>query len=125
MSIDLERMKALLEAKRAELHQSLETLAEASPSSEKPEAANRDPVDQEEAAVDVSETQDEWFVRVNQQKLLAEVEEALQRIEQGTYGLCVQCQQPIPEKRLLIIPWAAHDVTCQQQHDAQELLAVS
>lgn len=71
----------------------------------------------------MNETQDEWFVRVNQQKLLAEVEEALKRIEQGSYGLCVQCQRPIPEKRLLIIPWAARDVACQKQHDAQELLA--
>jgi DnaK suppressor protein len=101
----------------------LQALQAASASAEKPEEANRDPTDREEMAIDVNETQDEWFVRVNQQKLLAEVEEALKRIEQGSYGLCVQCQQPIPEKRLLIIPWAARDVVCQEQHDAQELLA--
>jgi DnaK suppressor protein len=125
MSIDLERMKTLLEAKRAELRKSLKTLTGASPSSEKPDEANRDPVDREEAAIDVNEMQDEWFVRVNQEKILAEVEEALKRIEQGSYGHCVRCQQPIPDKRLLIIPWAARDVLCLQHHDTPGLLAAT
>lgn len=121
MSLDLERVKAQLEAKRSELQESLQELIAISV--ENPEEANRDPTDREEAAIDVNEAQDAWFVRVNQQQLLAEVEEALKRIEQGTYGLCVQCQHPIPEQRLLIIPWAARDITCQEQHDAQELIA--
>jgi DnaK suppressor protein len=124
MSLDLERIKAQLEAKRAELQKSLQELITASASAEH-EEANRDPTDREEEAIDVNETQDTWFVRLNQQQLLAEVEEALGRIEQGTYGLCVRCHQPIPEKRLLNIPWAARDVTCQEQHDAQELIIES
>ncbi|HET9919925.1 MAG TPA: TraR/DksA C4-type zinc finger protein [Ktedonobacteraceae bacterium] len=125
MSIDLARIKVLLEARRTELRESLEELAEDTPSSGKQEEANRDPTDREEVALDVNERQDEWFVRVNQQKLLAEVEGALGRIEQGTYGLCVQCGQPIPEKRLLTLPWAARDIVCQQQLDDQERLAAS
>ena len=58
---------------------------------------------------------------VNQQALLTEVERALERIEQGTYGKCVDCGQPIPEKRLEAIPWAARDVKCEEQLEQRNL----
>jgi len=39
------------------------------------------------------------------QNALYEVEEALKRIENGTYGLCAQTGKPIPALRLKAIPW--------------------
>src|SRR6266542_5239053 len=33
------------------------------------------------------------------------IEEALDRIESGDYGVCQSCEETIPEKRLLALPW--------------------
>ena len=58
---------------------------------------------------------------MNEQALLTEVQRALERIDQGTYGLCLNCGQPIPEKRLEAIPWALYDVKCQAQLEQKNL----
>ncbi len=42
------------------------------------------------------------------------IEEALDRIEAGDYGICLSCEEPIPAKRLQALPWAKYCVACQQ-----------
>lgn len=42
------------------------------------------------------------------------IEEALDRIEAGDYGVCLSCEEPIPAKRLQALPWARYCVGCQQ-----------
>lgn len=44
----------------------------------------------------------------NAEHLLAEIEAALERIENGTYGICVVCGRPIGEERLEAVPWARY-----------------
>jgi DnaK suppressor protein len=43
------------------------------------------------------------------------IEEALDRIEAGDYGVCLGCEEPIPAKRLQAVPWAKYCVSCQQE----------
>ena len=43
---------------------------------------------------------------------LAATEEALVRIEKGTYGICEECGKPIAEARLVAIPYAARCIDC-------------
>jgi DnaK suppressor protein len=119
MTIDIKKVKSLLEEKRAELQKSLGQLTEAYPPFQTGEA-NRELQDWGEVAVDVNEMEDESSIRANQEALLTEVEEALKRIDKGSYGLCVECKQPIPEKRLEILPWAARDIHCQEQFEARK-----
>ncbi len=114
MSIDLNLMKKRLEAKQAGLQASLAGLTEAHPQPVDPNEASQGPQDFEETAVDFLETQQEQSIQANQQALLTEVQAALKRIKDGTYGKCVVCGRPIPEKRLEAIPWAARDV----EHEA-------
>src|SRR5260370_36628279 len=114
MAIDLKVMKKRLEDKQAELQRSLAGLTEAQPQPVDPIGASVGPQDFEEVAVDFLETQQEQSIQVNEQALLTEVQEALKRIDQGTYGKCVVCGRPNPEKRLEAIPWAALDV----EHEA-------
>lgn len=40
------------------------------------------------------------------------IEAALQRIEQGTYGICVTCGKPISVERLTVIPYADKCIAC-------------
>jgi len=45
---------------------------------------------------------------------LLRIDQALERIEEGTYSQCRNCGQPISEKRLNAVPWAQHCVDCQE-----------
>ncbi len=45
---------------------------------------------------------------------LRQVEEALDRLDAGDYGICLACDEAIAEKRLLALPWARYCVTCQE-----------
>ena len=43
---------------------------------------------------------------------------ALDRIADGTYGVCVKCDEVIPAKRIAAVPWTAFCLSCQEQMDA-------
>jgi RNA polymerase-binding protein DksA len=48
---------------------------------------------------------------------LGRIEAALERIEDGTYGICEECGVKIPKKRLNAIPFAAMCVKCASQYE--------
>jgi DnaK suppressor protein len=68
---------------------------------------------------DLSQQSHEEWIFLNRNtleiKLLREVEAAVRRIEQGTYGVCHECEEPISPKRLDALPWAKYCVTCQEE----------
>ena len=45
---------------------------------------------------------------------LLRVEEALQRVESGTYGICINCSNEIRSGRLRAMPWARYCIDCQE-----------
>ena len=45
------------------------------------------------------------------------IDQALLRLDQGTYGVCVHCQGNVQEKRLEAVPWARHCLECQELQD--------
>ena len=45
-------------------------------------------------------------------KKLQLVEEAIEKMDAGQYGICSDCKDPIPEARLKLIPFTAHCVEC-------------
>ena len=49
----------------------------------------------------------------NDRQLLQSIDTALGRIDDGDYGKCANCGQPIQEKRLEAVPWARHCIRCQ------------
>ena len=49
----------------------------------------------------------------NEASLLGKVEHALQRFEQGTYGICEACGAPIDRARLKALPYALYCLDCQ------------
>jgi len=53
----------------------------------------------------------------NDRQLLDLIDVALARIEEGEYGHCDNCGEPIQEKQLEAVPWAQHCVTCQEMNE--------
>jgi RNA polymerase-binding transcription factor DksA len=56
------------------------------------------------------------FAGLNNQKL-SSIEEALRRIEDKTYGICVDCEEDILEKRLLANPYYLTCVSCAEERE--------
>ncbi|SFW32602.1 transcriptional regulator, TraR/DksA family [Nitrosovibrio sp. Nv17] len=62
----------------------------------------------------------EFRVRDRERKLLGKIEEALQRIENGTYGWCAETGEPIGIPRLLARPTATLCIEAQERHELLE-----
>jgi DnaK suppressor protein len=67
---------------------------------------------------DLSQQHHEEWIFLNRNtidmKLLREIADGLRRIDAGTYGVCMECEEPISPKRLDAVPWARYCVTCQE-----------
>ena len=48
---------------------------------------------------------------------LEKINNALERIKQGKYGICLKCKQEIPENRLKAIPYAFLCIKCQTENE--------
>ena len=48
-------------------------------------------------------------------KAVADIDQALMRMEEGSYGLCVRCGKAIEERRLEAVPTARFDAVCQTE----------
>jgi DnaK suppressor protein len=51
-------------------------------------------------------------------KILQAIEEALKRIEHGTYGVCRDCGEQVAVPRLKAIPWTRSCITCKEKQKA-------
>jgi RNA polymerase-binding protein DksA len=56
----------------------------------------------------------DYTLEENSEHVLAAIEEALSRIEQGTFGTCVRCGRAIAEERLEAIPYATRCIDCKR-----------
>ena len=72
---------------------------------------------------DLSQQHHEEWIFLNRNtidmKLLREIAGALHRVEQETYGVCMECEEPISSKRLDAVPWARYCVQCQESISAR------
>jgi RNA polymerase-binding transcription factor len=49
--------------------------------------------------------------------LVRQLRSAMERLEDDSYGICLQCEEPISLKRLTAVPWAAFCIDCQETAD--------
>ena len=68
-----------------------------------------------EAGTDSNDRETALRLASGESDMLRAVEEALQRIEDGTYGVCTDCDNPIPIKRLEVFPAAQRCVECKSK----------
>jgi RNA polymerase-binding transcription factor len=62
-------------------------------------------------------------IRDRERKLLAKIQEALKRIDEGTFGICQECGEEISESRLKARPVATLCVECKRKQERQEKIA--
>ncbi|MBD0370537.1 MAG: TraR/DksA family transcriptional regulator [Pyrinomonadaceae bacterium] len=53
-------------------------------------------------------------------QMVADIDQALLRMDEGTYGQCARCGKPIDERRLEALPTARYDAACQAEIEANQ-----
>ncbi|HUU43672.1 MAG TPA: TraR/DksA family transcriptional regulator [Planctomycetota bacterium] len=56
----------------------------------------------------------------NEEEMLREIDEALERIDGGTFGACEECGKAIPKTRLKALPHAKLCIACQRTHEESQ-----
>ena len=105
---ELNKYKAMLEARQAEISAGLR---------------NREDIAIEKTAEEMDEIQRgsdrvlalDSITRMWETSTL--VTEALKRIDDNTYGICLECEEPISARRLAALPWARYCISCQDARD--------
>ena len=108
----LAAVRAQLEAEAAQLQEHIERLERDFLDESWKEPRSDD--DAETGSV-TSERERMMSLTRNAKAVLADVREALQRIDAGTYGRCVSCGQPIHPERLEAIPQTRHCLDCRRK----------
>ena len=115
--MDLQTARSRLEEMLADLEDSSQTLrAENAGESSELSHFDQHPAD---TATEVSDMQREDAVLEVVQSQREQVEAALARIENGTYGRCVDCGTQLPDERLDARPEAERCVTCQAKAEGR------
>lgn len=73
----------------------------------------------DQAMLDMAEELDLSVLEMRNKNLKA-IKDALQRLKEGTYGICEECGNEIPEKRLMVMPFTPFCVDCQQKQEVLE-----
>ena len=76
-----------------------------------------EPLDQASSEADRSLT---LRKKQRERKLIREIEHALRRLEEGTFGLCDLCGEEILEKRLKVYPMTNSCIQCQREQETKE-----
>ena len=109
MSMNVEHFKEILLIRKAELEKILFNITV-----EINDISKCDIKDDGDYAAASMDSGRDYQIYLNQKQELAEIEEALKRIEEGTYGICEMCDEPIQEERLKIKPYAKYCIICRE-----------
>ena len=58
----------------------------------------------------------------NERKIVMDIDDALKRIDEGTYGVCEMCKKPITKSRLKAIPYARYTKECKEKLEKENRL---
>jgi DnaK suppressor protein len=114
--IDRERyllLKGMLEDRRREIHEKLRSLREAIP------MEAHDVRDAEEQSVDDFVQEVDLALMQMKSETLKKIDQAILRLENGSYGRCQECDAEIPAARLRALPFAVLCRACQEETESR------
>ena len=112
--MDLTHFKERLLARQQELQDEISLFRNAGREARSAEV--EDPIDYVNSTVQRAASFQETSIAA---QMLSQVRAALQRIEDGTYGRCIDCDRAIEMRRLEAVPWASYCLEDQEKHDRE------
>ena len=118
-AIDTEQFRERLLEERTRVHSAIQFLHEEHPGSLEDETEEPVGVDNHlaDTATATLDREIDFTLGENSEQVLAEIDDALQRIEDGTFGTCRTCGQPIAPQRLEAMPWATQCIDCKSKEE--------
>lgn len=120
--IDIEKFRKLILAEKARLEadQARLTYHGGETASERMgEIVDFDTNHPADSGTELFEREKDLALQENLEGMLAQIHDALLKIDEGTYGLCDRCGRPIAEARLEALPYATFCIECQSRLEAQ------
>ncbi|MBI2173643.1 MAG: TraR/DksA C4-type zinc finger protein [Candidatus Omnitrophica bacterium] len=118
----LKQFRQLLITERAKLAGEIRSIAHDTSTS--PRDASGDlsgyTVHMADMAADTYERELSMNIVSSEQALLYQIDEALKHIDEGTYGICQQCSQPISTSRLKAVPYAILCIDCKRSKEKKD-----
>jgi DnaK suppressor protein len=100
--VDPARARQRLSEERSRVEEALASLRD--------EPASDDPQDYGDGGQQLEQAERDEALREELNEILAAIERAERRLEEGTYGLSIASGEPIPDERLEAVPWAERKV---------------
>jgi RNA polymerase-binding protein DksA len=115
MSVDLDAARSRLLAERTRVAAEMQALEE-DLSHSMEDAVDEDGNDSHmaDSATETLDREIEQSLEDNAEHLLASIDAALGRIDDGSYGLCERCGSPIAQQRLEALPYATKCIECKR-----------
>ena len=114
MAVDVDRFRDLLQEERQRVVDAIEYLHKENPGSIEDETEDETTDHIAETATATLDREIDYTLEENSENVLSSIDGALERIQEGTYGACINCGQAIAEDRLAAIPWATHCIDCKR-----------
>ena len=117
----IKQYRQLLITERAKLAEEIKSIAKDASTS--PRDASGDlsayTLHMADMAADTYERELSMNIASSEQQTLYQIDEALKRLDDGSFGVCQQCNQPISMSRLKAVPYASLCIECQRAKEQQ------
>ncbi|MBI1991645.1 MAG: TraR/DksA C4-type zinc finger protein [Candidatus Omnitrophica bacterium] len=118
----IKQLRQLLITERAKLADEIKSIAE--DASKSPREASGDlsayTLHMADMAADTYERELSMNIVSSEQEILYQIDDALKRLEDGSFGICQQCNQPITMSRLKAVPHASLCIGCQRAKEQKD-----
>ncbi len=118
IAVDTEQFRRRLLAERSRAQGALDYLHDENPGSMEDEA-QEGPSDNHpgDLATITLDREIDYTLEENEERVIAAIDAALQRIENGSYGTCQACGQAIAAERLEAVPWTTQCIDCKRKEE--------
>jgi RNA polymerase-binding protein DksA len=118
-AIDIDRFREALLEERQRVESAIQNLHDENPGTLAEDAGEETAYDNHlaDTATETYDRELDYTLEENSGHVLAAIEAALERLEEGTYGICANCGKPIAVDRLDALPWATQCIDCQRDRE--------
>jgi len=118
-AVDVDRFRERLESERQRVRDAIENIHSENPGSigEETEELSFQDNHMGDVATATFDREMASTLEENSTQVLGAIDAALARIEDGTFGVCQRCGQPIAEARLEALPWATLCIDCKRKQE--------
>ncbi len=118
-AIETDRFREALLEERKRVAAAIQNLHDENPGTLAEDAGEETAYDNHlaDTATETYDRELDYTLEENSEHVLAAIDAALKRIDEGTYGICTNCGKQIAQERLEALPWATLCIDCQRDRE--------